>query len=135
MALGSLYQTGIIRRVPDVSLPHFDSNKVMGSAQAYEILHMPDAPLAVASYAATAGIAAMGGIARNRERPLLAWLMAAKVLIDSLFAAKLIRDQFVRQQRTFCIWCLATSAATLGMLIPALTEAVAAARLREGRAS
>lgn len=135
MSLASLYQTGVIRRVPDVSLPHFDSNKVIASAQAYEILHMPDAPLAVASYAATAGIAAMGGIDRNRERPVLAFLTMVKVVIDSLFAAKLIRDQFVRQHRTFCIWCLVTSAATLGMLVPAVAEAVAAAKAREGRTS
>lgn len=135
MSVASLYQTGVIPRVPDVSLPHFDSNKVMSSAQAYEILHMPDAPLAVASYAATAGIAAMGGIDRNRERPALAILMAGKVAIDSFFAAKLIRDQFVRQGRTFCVWCLATSAATLGMVIPAVLEALAAASLRKDGSS
>lgn len=125
MSLASLYQTGVIRRVPDVSLPHFDSNAVMSSAQAYEILGMPDAPLAVASYAATAGLAAAGGIDRNIERPVLAVVMGLKVAFDSLVAAKLIRDQIVRQHRTFCIWCLATSAATISMLIPALAEVVA----------
>ena len=126
MTVAALYQTGVIPSVPDVNLPHFDSNQVMGSAQAYEILHMPDAPLAVGSYAATAGLAAMGGIDRNRHSPSLAVVMTAKVIVDSLFAIKLVRDQIVRQERTFCVWCLATSAATLSMLFPAIAELRAA---------
>jgi len=135
MALAALYQTGVIRRMPDVSFPNFDSNKVMSSPQAYEILGMPDAPLAVASYAMTAGLAAMGGLERGGQLRFVTLMMAGKVVVDSFFAAKLVRDQFVRQHRTFCIWCLSTSAVTLSMLLPALCESTMALRASEAAAS
>lgn len=131
MSLAALYQTGVIRRVPDVSIRRFDSNQVMSSPQAYEILGMPDAPLAVGSYAATAGLAAIAGADRNRRQPLLALLLTGKVIIDSAFALKLVRDQFVRQHRTFCEWCLSTSAVTISMLIPAFLEFLDASKSRK----
>lgn len=36
-----------------------------------------------------------------------------------------IRDQFVRQLRTFRIWCLVTSSVTVSMLVPAISELAA----------
>jgi hypothetical protein len=45
MGVASLYQTGVVRRIPELPLALFDANRVEASAQAYQLLRMPDAPL------------------------------------------------------------------------------------------
>jgi hypothetical protein len=88
MGLISLYQTGIIKRLPDPPLPYFDSEKVNAGAEAYSRLSMPDAPIGLGSYAATLGLAAMGGENRAEEKPWIPLALAAKTLIDALQAGK-----------------------------------------------
>jgi hypothetical protein len=66
-ALGvvALYQLGILRRLPEPQLDGLDAEKVNGSAGAYRLLRTPDAVLGLGSYAATLGLAAMGGVGRE----------------------------------------------------------------------
>ena len=80
MGLISLYQTGIIESLPDPPLSYFDSEKVNAGAEAYSRLSMPDAPLGLGSYAATLGLAAMGGENRVEEKPWIPLALAAKTL-------------------------------------------------------
>ena len=78
MGLISLYQTGVIKSLPDPPLSLFDSEKV--NAEAYSRLSMPDAPLGLGSYAATLGLAAMCGENRAEEKPWIPLALAAKTL-------------------------------------------------------
>jgi hypothetical protein len=103
MGLISLYQTGIIKSLPDPPLPYFDSEKVNAGSEAYSRLSMPDAPLGLGSYAATLGLAAMGGEARASERPWISLALAAKTLADAAQAGKLTVDQWTKH-RAFCVW-------------------------------
>src|SRR5438309_1207482 len=53
--LGSLYQLGVVRRLPDVPLRGFDSAAVMSSPAAHP-LGIPDAPIALALGAAAVAL-------------------------------------------------------------------------------
>src|ERR1043165_1031580 len=78
MGLIALYQTGLIKHLPEPPLPMLDADKVNGSPQAYERFATPDAILGLGSYAATMGLAAMGGADRPRPLPGVAPAAAAK---------------------------------------------------------
>ena len=52
-----LYQTGILRRLPDLPVRPFDSNRVNASDYAYKRLQVPDAFIMVGTYAVTAALA------------------------------------------------------------------------------
>jgi uncharacterized membrane protein len=128
MGLLSLFQTGVIRRLPDLNFWRFDAEKVDSAPEAYEMLESPDAPLGLLSYGATAALAAAGG-GRDRtdQRPWLSAVLAGKVLVDAGFAAKLTYDQWSKQ-KAYCIWCLLAAGATFATVPLALKEARAALR-------
>jgi hypothetical protein len=89
MGLIAAYQMGLIRRLPDLPLPLMDAEKVDASDEAYEKLSTPDAFIGLGSYAATMGLAAMGGKDRAQEQPWIPLALAAKASVDALQAAKL----------------------------------------------
>ncbi len=102
------------------------------SPEAYRYLSTPDGVLGLASYAATAVLASMGGPDRARTTPWLPLLAAAKTGADAAQAAKLTRDQWT-EHRAFCSWCLLAAAATFATVPLVLPEARdALRRLREG---
>lgn len=120
-----LFQMGIFKKIPEPKLPGFDANKVNGSLEAYSMFATPDALLGMASYAATACLAGMGGRNRWRYTPWIPLMMSGKTLADTALAAKLTADQWTKY-RAFCIWCLLTAAATFATVPLALPEAKAA---------
>jgi uncharacterized membrane protein len=127
MGLIALYQTGVIRHLPEPALPMMNADKVDASAEAYRRLVVPDAILGLGSYAATMGLAAMGGKDRAREMPLIPLALAAKVAFDVANAAKLSVDQWTKH-RAFCFWCLLAAAATFAMAPLVVPEAMEARR-------
>lgn len=127
MGLIALYQTGIIRRLPDLPLPLMDADKVDASDEAYAKLQTPDAFIGLGSYAVTMGLAAMGGKKRAQEQPWIPLALAVKAGADALQAAKLSCDQWARH-KAFCIWCLGAAAATFAIVPLVLGEAAAAVR-------
>ncbi len=122
----SLYQLGVIRRLPELPLPGFDANVVDASAQAYQLLGSPDATLGVVSYGVTAAIAGLGG-----ERPpaVLSAALAAKAAVDLGWAVKLTADQATKH-RAACSWCLLASSLTLSTFVSAAGEFRASRRNR-----
>ncbi len=82
MGVIALYQTGLIKHLPEPPLRMFDADRVDGSAEAYERFSMPDAVLGLGSYAATIGLAAMGGRDRARETPWIPLALAGKISFD-----------------------------------------------------
>jgi hypothetical protein len=113
MAVG-LYQTGIIRRLWNPAWRRLDSSRVAAVGPAYHPLGLPipDSLLGLVSYAATAALAGLGGPQRHRERPWLVLLMAGKVLGDAALGVVLFRVQWV-WYRTFCMYCVAATGASL----------------------
>lgn len=122
MGVIALYQTGIIRRLPDPPIPGIDSNRVNAAPEAYEMLRTPDSLLGLGSYALTAVLAAAGGAGRNRRMPWLPVALGVKALLDAGQAAKLTWDQWARH-RAFCIYCLTAAAATFAVVPLAAKDA------------
>lgn len=122
MGLIALYQTGILRHLPDPPLPRMDADEIDAAPEAYRWLRMPDAVLGFASYGVTMSLAAMGGANRSSEQPWIPLALAAKTALDSANAAKLSVDQWTKH-RAFCFWCLAAAAATFATVPLAYPEA------------
>jgi uncharacterized membrane protein len=115
MGVISLYQMGIIGHLPEPPLPGLDADKVDASGEAYEKLSAPDAVIGLASYSATALLAAAGEADRPWTKPWLPLALGAKVAFDAAQAAKLTWDQWAKH-RAFCSWCLLAAGATFSML-------------------
>ena len=116
----SLYQTGTLRVLPELRHRWFDAGKVDVSAQAYQLLYMPDAPVAATNFAATAALAAAAGPDED-SRPWLRVALAAKVAVDAVYAAKLAYDQPTKH-KALCSYCVTSMAITVAGLPVALRE-------------
>lgn len=127
MAVVSLYQTGLLRHVPEPRLPYLDADKVDASDEAYEKFNVPDGLLGLTSFAITAMLAATGGAGRAHRQPFVALATAGKVVADVGVAAKLTYDQWARH-RAWCSWCLLGAAASFSMLPLIIPEARQALR-------
>lgn len=123
----SLYQTGIVRHLPDPPAGPFDSDRVDASDYAYSRMETPDGLMMVASYAVTALLAGAGGPDRTERHPALPIAMAAKVLYDTGLAAELAREEW-RENRALCAYCQVATLCSAASLAFALPEATRAAR-------
>lgn len=130
MSVITLYQTGIIKHLPEP--PGFDADKVDASEEAYALFATPDAALGLVSYAATLALAAMGGPDRAWKQPWIPLALATKALLDAAQAGRLTVDQWTKH-RAFCSYCLVAAGATFAALPLVIPEARAAwQHLRDG---
>jgi uncharacterized membrane protein len=133
-ALGvvGLYQFGLLRRVPEVSLPFLDADAVDASGDAYQELKTPDAALGLVSAGVTLVLAGMGDRDRARTMPWVPLALAAKTAADVGGGLYLFAEQ-VTKHRKVCSWCTVAAVAQLATLPLALPEARAALRRLRGR--
>ncbi|MFC0677958.1 vitamin K epoxide reductase family protein [Lysobacter korlensis] len=129
MAIVSLYQMGKVRHLPDppVSKPHFDSDKVNATEEAFGY-GMPDGPLTLLAHAMNVALAAAGPPDRARTRPWLPLLAAAVSAPQAAIAAKYLFHQMPKVDKAWCPYCVVdalTHFATFALVAP---EAVEAAR-------
>jgi len=128
----SLFQMGLVRRLPDLPLPRFDATRVDASEYGYKYFQVPDALFMIANYAATAILVGAGGRDRARSQPLLPLALTGKVLADVLTNLFLAKQEW-RYNRAFCGYCQSASLASLASLALSLPEARQALRqLRAG---
>jgi uncharacterized membrane protein len=127
MSLIALYQIGLIKHLPEPPLSGLDADKVDSSEEAYSYFQTPDAFIGLGSYAATMGLAAMGGKHRAITEPWIPLALLTKVTADAAQAGKLTIDQWTKH-KAFCFWCLLAAAATFVSLPLAVPEAAAALR-------
>lgn len=125
----ALYQVGVIKHVPEPRLPGADSDKINGSSQAYSLLQTPDGALAVGSYAATLGLAAMGAPGRSQTMPWVPIAAAAKSILDAALAIKGLIEQPTKH-RAYCVLCVLSAIAAAATVPLSLPEAGAAIRRR-----
>lgn len=124
MSVIALYQTGVIKHLPEPPLPFFDADRIDASDEAYKRFATPDSLLGLGSYAMTAGLAAMGG--RDRAR-WISLATAAKVAFDAGNALRLTVVQW-KHYRAWCFWCLIAAGATFAMVPLVIPEAIEAIR-------
>lgn len=127
-----LYQTGILKHLPDLPLPRLEADRVDASDYAYARLRTPDGLMMIVSYGLTACLVGAGGADRARRAPLLPLAMAGKVLGDAFFAVKLGQEEW-RENKALCWYCQSATLASLASAALALPEAAKAARRLFGR--
>lgn len=130
MAVVSLLQTGIVKHLPDppTKKPHFDSDKVNSSKEAYSY-GMPDGPLTIAAHALNLALAAAGPPTRWKTRPWLPLLAAGLTIPQALIAGKYLFHQMPKVEKAWCPYCIAdalTLFATVALTIPEGVKAVRA---------
>ncbi len=74
----SLYQTGVIKHLPVIPHPLFDSDKVNASKDAY-MFGAPDGPISAVAYAATMVLASAGGSKKAGRSPVFDVALGATV--------------------------------------------------------
>ena len=114
----SLYQAGVIKRLPDLPYPVFDSNTVNASEDAY-IMGVPDGPVSAAVYAATMVLASAKGDEHSGRKPVFDLLLGATVFANACGAAFYMYTMIFKQKK-ICLYCVT------GALINFMSAAVVA---------
>ncbi len=130
--LVTLYQTGVLRHLPDPPVGPFATDRVDAAPYAYSRLRSPDGPAMVLSYAATAWLAAAGEPHRPRTLPALPQARAPKTAGHAHVAVVLAPEEW-RDAKAFCAYCQVATVASLASVALAVPEARAALRTLRGR--
>ena len=128
----TLYQSGVLKELPDLPIPFVDSDRVDASNYAYSRLNTPDGPLMMINYGVTAWLATTGGENRARENPLVPIAMGVKILIDSLASAELAREEW-SENKAFCEYCQVATLCSFASLALAMPEVTSAFRTLMGQ--
>jgi uncharacterized membrane protein len=126
MAAVSLFQTGVVKSLPDPPVAGFDSNKVNSSDTAY-LMGVPDGTVSLASLATNIPLAACGGADRARTEPLVPLLAAGKAAIEAAVAGWYFY-QMPAKERAWCAYCIVGALANFGVAALTLSEAREALR-------
>jgi uncharacterized membrane protein len=121
MAAVSLFQTGMVRHLPDPPLDSFNSDKVNSSRTAYQ-LGVPDGTVALAGLAANVPIAAFGGADRVQKQPWVPLVAAGKAAVEAA-AAGWYFYQMPTREKAWCGYCITGALANFGILALTLPEA------------
>lgn len=121
MGAVSLFQTGIVKHLPDPPIEGFDSDKVNSSETAYA-LGVPDGTVSLASLAANIPIAAFGGENRAEEQPIVPILAAGKALTEAAVAGWYFY-QMPTKEKAWCGYCIAGALINVGIAWLTLPEA------------
>lgn len=120
-AIVSLYQTGIIRTLPDPPGSIFDSARVDASDYGYRRLQTPDALMMVVSYGVTAWLAGAGGKDRAGALPWVPVAMGLKIVADVLTALELGREEW-QENKALCAYCQVATICSLASAALAFPE-------------
>lgn len=111
----SLYQLGIINKLPDIPGDVFDSNKVNASEDA-QILGLPDGPVSLAMYAVNLVLAA-GAIKEKKKGNIFDYLLAASALGQAAGGAYYLYNMAAVQKKV-CIYCVTGALLNFATLVP-----------------
>ena len=90
----TMYQTGIIKYLPDPPLTIFDSNKVDASTYAYKRAQTPDAALMILTYGLTIWAASAGDKDRAETNPTLPIATGLKTIADTALNLTLAKEEW-----------------------------------------
>lgn len=125
LAVVNLYQFGVLRSVPEPSLPGLGADAVDASGEAYQVLHTPDATLGIASAGVSLVLAGMGGAKRHEDQPWIPLALLAKSLVDAAGGSYLFAEQLTKHRKV-CSWCTVSAGLLVATVPTVLPEAQAA---------
>jgi uncharacterized membrane protein len=111
----SLYQTGVIKHLPDIPHPLFDSDKVNASEDAY-MFGAPDGPISAVAYAATMVLASAGGDENTGREPVLDVALGATVAGNAVGAVFYLYKMIFVQKR-ICLYCVTGAAINIASAV------------------
>jgi uncharacterized membrane protein len=123
MAVVTLYQTGILRHLPDPPVRRFDSEKVNSSDTAYQY-GVPDGTITLASHATNIVMAAFGGTDRAREQPWIPLVAAGKAGAEAVVATKYLFYEMPVVEKAWWGYCIVDALMHIGTFALTLPEAV-----------
>lgn len=100
----SLYQTGLLRHLPDLPFAVFDSDKVNGSTSAYQ-MGVPDGPVSLLTYALNMVLAAAGGDDQADRSPMFDVALGGVVAGNAIGAAYYLYNMVAKQKKV-CLYCV-----------------------------
>lgn len=118
----SLYQMGVIKKLPDPPLDIFDSSKVDAADYAYARFQTPDALMMIVNYGVTAWLAGAGDKDRATNAPWIPLALAAKTIGDAATALELGREEYA-QTKKLCFYCQVATVVSLASVALAVPEA------------
>jgi uncharacterized membrane protein len=110
----SLYQLGVIKKLPDLPWRIFDSNMVNASKTAY-MMGVPDGPITLMSYALNLTMVGAGGTESTGRSKLFDVVLAGSVIGGALGGAYYLNDM-IRNQKKACVYCLIGAALNFAMV-------------------
>lgn len=120
MAAVTLYQTGVLRHLPDPPLDGFDADGV--NHPGADAWGAPDGFAHMRSHAVSMALAAAGTADRGRERPWLPLLAAGYAAAQALTAARDL-SRMPREHKAWCGYRIVDAVATLITFLLTLPEA------------
>lgn len=121
----SLYQTGVIKSLPDLPFPIFDSNKVNASKSAYQF-GLPDGPVSATVYGLTMALASAGGDETASRKPIFDVLLGAAVAGNAAGAIFYLYDMTFKQKK-ICLYCVTGAAINIAsavIIVPTLLKSL-----------
>lgn len=103
-AVITLYQSGVIKRLPELPFSAFDSNKVNADTKAYQ-MGAPDAAISALTYAATMVLSTWGGSKESGRSAETDVLLGATVAGNAGGALYYLYDMAFNQKK-ICPYCL-----------------------------
>lgn len=128
----SLYQIGILKKLPDPPIPLFDSSKVDASTYAYKRFDTPDGLMMLANYGITAWLAGAGGQHRATQRPFLPVAMGVKTWVDAVGAAVLTQEEW-KENKKLCFYCQVALVSSIASAVIAVPEMIKGIRILLGK--
>lgn len=127
----SLYQTGVIKKLPDLPFPVFDSNKVNAAEDAY-MMGAPDGPISAVAYSLSMVLAAAGGSAKTGRLPAMDLALGGVIAGNAAGAVYYLANMLWKQKKV-CLYCVAGAAINLASAIIIAPTVFKAIRRMSGR--
>lgn len=127
MAPVILYQTGIIRHLPDPPVGNFHSDKVNGSPTAFGY-GGPDAPLSLLAHATNLVLASFGGSRRARITGWLPLAASASAAAQAGVAGKYLFYQMPKVDKACCPYCITDAVMHMSTFALTLPESLGVLR-------
>lgn len=132
MGAVTMFQSGIVKSLPDPNQQDFDSEKVNASGEAYSY-GTPDGPISIANHAVNMALATAGSADRAHRAPWLPLLATAAAAPAAVTAAQYLFYQMPVKEKAWCGYCVAdalTHIATLGFTLYESGQALSSLRGR-----
>jgi uncharacterized membrane protein len=111
----SLYQTGVIKHLPDLPYDFFDSDKVNAAEDAYRF-GAPDAPVSAMTYAISMVLASAGGSENVNRKPVFDLALGATLAGNAIGAVYYLYNMIFKQKK-ICLYCTTGAAINIASAI------------------